>query len=109
MRAPEWIQFVTLMALLIVSTPIIGTYMAKVFANGRAPGDGVFGPVERLIYQVCGIDPEGEQRWTAYAISLLSFNAVAVLAVFLVQRVQSHLPVNPTHVAAVQPFMALNN
>ena len=109
MRAPEWIQFIALTALLIVSTPIIGAYMAKVFANGRAPGDRVFGPVERLIYRTCGIDPQGEQRWKAYTISLLSFNAVAVLGVYFVQRVQSHLPVNPTGVGAVQPFMALNN
>ena len=109
MRAPEWIQFIALTLLLIVSTPIIGAYMAKVFANGKAPGDRVFGPIERLIYRVCGIDAEGEQRWKSYAISLLSFNAVAVLAVYLVQRVQSHLPINPTHVGAVQPFMSLNN
>ena len=109
MRAPEWIQFIALTALLIVSTPIIGAYMAKVFTNGRAPGDRVFGPIERLIYRVCGIDAEGEQRWKSYAISLLSFNAVAVLAVYLVQRVQAHLPVNPTHVGAVPAFMSLNN
>jgi len=109
MRAPEWIQFAALAVLLIVSTPIIGAYMAKVFANGRAPGDRVFGPIERLIYRLCRIDPEGEQRWKSYTFSLLSFNAVAVLGVYFVQRVQSHLPVNPTGVGAVQPFMALNN
>ena len=108
MRAPEWIQFVALAALLVISTPIIGAYMAKVFANDRAPGDRVFGPIERLIYRICGIDPNGEQHWKSYTISLLSFNAVAVLAVYAVQRVQSHLPVNPTHVGSVQPFMALN-
>ena len=57
MRAPEWIQFAALAALLIVSTPIVGAYMAKVYSNGRAPGDRVFGPIERLIYRICGIDP----------------------------------------------------
>ena len=100
MRASEWIQFLALAALLIVSTPIAGTYMAKVYSNGKAPGDRVFGPIERLIYRVCGIDADGEQRWKTYAISLLSFNAVAVLAVYFFQRIQSHLPLNPTHVAA---------
>jgi len=108
MRASEWIQFLALAALLIVSTPIAGAYMAKVYSNGRAPGDRVFGPIERLIYRVCGIDGHGEQRWKSYAISLLSFNAVAVLCVYFFQRIQAHLPVNPTHVTAVQPFMALN-
>ena len=66
MRAPEWIQFAALTVLLIVSTPIIGAYMAKVYANGRAPGDRVFGPIERLIYRICGIDRNGEQRWKSY-------------------------------------------
>ncbi len=108
MRASEWIQFLALGALLIVSTPIAGAYMAKVYGNDRAPGDRVFGPIERLIYRVCGIDGRGEQRWKTYAISLLSFNAVAVLAVYTFQRIQAHLPLNPTHVAAVPPFMALN-
>ena len=108
MRAPEWIQFAALAVLLIVSTPIIGAYMAKVYANGRAPGDRVFGPIERLIYRICGIDGEGEQHWKSYTLSLLSFNAVAILAVYFVQRIQSHLPINPTHVTGVPPFMALN-
>ncbi len=108
MRASEWIQFIALAALLIVSTPIAGAYMAKVYSNGRAPGDRVFGPIERLIYRVCGIDGKGEQRWKTYTISLLSFNAVAILAVYFVQRIQDYLPINPTHVTAVPPFMALN-
>jgi K+-transporting ATPase ATPase A chain len=108
MRAPEWIQFAVLAALLIVSTPFAGAYMAKVYENKRAPGDRVFKPVENLIYRVCGIDGEGEQHWKSYAYSLIAFNAVAVLAVYLVQRIQSYLPVNPTHVTGVQPFMALN-
>jgi len=108
MRAPEWIQFAALAALLVVSTPIVGSYLAKVYGNKRAPGDRFFSPVERVIYRVCGIDPEGEQRWKTYAISLLVFNAVAVLGVYFVQRIQSHLPINPTHVAGVPPFMALN-
>ena len=107
-RASEWIQFCALAALLIVSTPIAGAYMAKVYANDRAPGDRVFGPIERLIYRVCRIDGHGEQRWKTYTISLLSFNAVAVLAVYFFQRIQDYLPLNPTHVTAVPPFMALN-
>ena len=60
-----------------ISTPLLGSYMAKVYGDGKAPGDRFFGPVERFIYRVCGVDPESEQRWTTYAISLLAFSFVS--------------------------------
>jgi K+-transporting ATPase ATPase A chain len=108
MGTSEWVQFILLAALLVVSTPLAGNYMAKVYGNKKAPGDRFFGPIERGIYRVSGIDPEGEQRWTTYAISLLAFSAVSVLAVYAIQRLQDHLPLNPTHVARVPAFMSLN-
>ena len=48
-----WVQLLVLMALLAISTPLLGSYMAKVYGGGKAPGDRVFGPVERAIYRVC--------------------------------------------------------
>ena len=59
-----------------VSIPLLGGYMAKVYGNGKAPGDRVFLPVERLIYRVCRVDPDREQRWTVYAFSVLAFSVV---------------------------------
>jgi len=63
-----------LLALLAISTPLLGSYMAKVYGGGKAPGDRIFHPVERLIYRVCGVDEQSEQRWPTYAISLLAFS-----------------------------------
>ena len=47
--------------------------------------------VERRLYRVCGIDPEPEQRWTAYAYSLIAFSVDSFLLVYLLQRLQGSL------------------
>ena len=44
--------------------------------------DRVFGPVERLIYRACRIDPEREQRWNIYTLSVLAFSVVGVLLLY---------------------------
>jgi K+-transporting ATPase ATPase A chain len=108
MTTAGWIQLIVFLGLIVAFTPILGGYMAKVWAGGKAPGDRVFGPVERLTYRACGIDPESEQRWTTYTFSLLAFSAVALLFVYGFQRLQSHLPFNPDHLAAVHPDLAWN-
>jgi K+-transporting ATPase ATPase A chain len=68
----------------------------------------VVGPLERTIYRVCRIDPEREQRWNVYTVALLAFSAVSFFAVYVIQRVQTHLPFNPTNVVNVTPGLAFN-
>src|SRR5579862_8131467 len=108
MSTAGWLQLIVFAALLIGLTPVLGSYMAKVWGNKKAPGDRVFLPVERFIYRVCGIDPDSEQRWTVYTFSVLAFSAVSVLFVYGFERLQSHLPFNPDHLAAVRPDLAWN-
>ena len=98
-----WAQAATLLGLVFLSTPLLGAYIARVFGDGAAPGDRVFLPVERALYRLGGVDPEREQPWHVYALSLLAFSAVSVLGLFLLQRVQGALPLNPTHVGGVAP------
>ena len=69
--------------------------MARVYDGGPSRLDRVFDPVERLIYRACRIDPEREQRWNVYTLSVLAFSVVGVLLLYLIQRVQSNLPFNP--------------
>jgi len=52
--------------------------------------------VERLIYRVCRIDPDREQRWNIYTLSLMVFTGVGILFLYLIQRLQGSLPFNPT-------------
>ena len=108
MTAAGWLQLVALIVLLAVSIPILGNYMAKVFGGRKAPGDRFFDPIERVIYRLGGIDPDREQKWTIYALALLAFSLLSVLALFVLQRVQEHLPLNPTHAKGVPSFLAFN-
>ncbi len=102
MSGANWVQLAVLIAAIVDATHLLGAYLARVFGDGSAPGDRVFGPVERVIYRVCGIDPDREQRWSVYATSLLAFSVVSMLALYLLQRIQGTLPGNPhTGVGAV--------
>src|ERR1700752_301424 len=108
MSGANWWQFAALGVLIAISTPLLGNYMYKVYRGGSAPGDRFFKPVERVIYRGCGIDPEGEQRWTVYALSLLAFSLFSVLFTYALLRLQSHLPLNPDHMKAVTPGLSFN-
>src|ERR1700726_1094560 len=103
MSAAGWLQFVVFGVLITISTPLLGIYMYRVFFTKKAPGDRMFLPVERLIYRLIGIDPEGEQRWRGYAMSLLAFSLISVLFTYALLRLQAHLPFNPDHLSAVVP------
>ena len=103
-----WAQAAALLGLVLVSTPLLGAYIARVFGDDAAPGDRVFLPVERVLYRLGGVDPEREQPWNVYALSLLAFSAVSVVGLFLLQRVQGALPLNPTGVEGVSPALAFN-
>jgi K+-transporting ATPase ATPase A chain len=108
MSAAGWLQFVVLGVLIAISTPILGTYMYRVYFTDKAPGDRFFKPVENLIYRVCGVDPEGEQGWKTYTLCLLAFSLVSLLFTYALLRVQSHLPFNPDHLSAVPPGLSFN-
>jgi len=103
-----WAEIALLVALIFICAPLGGRYLAAVYGGGRAPGDRVFGWIERPIYRFCRIDPEGEQRWTTYAYSLLAFSLISVLVLYAQLRLQSHLPLNPDHFHAVKPALSFN-
>ena len=105
------IQFILLLVVLALTAPPLGRYMAAVYgarADGSAPGDRFFAPVERVIYRVLRVNPQREQRWNVYAIALLAFSVLSFLAVYGLQRFQGSLPFNPTNMPAVAPLGAFN-
>lgn len=109
MSSASWLQFLLLVALVSVTAPPLGHYMARVYGEEReAPGDRVFLPIERLLYRACRVDPDGEQRWSAYALSLLGFSAVSFIVVYGVQRLQGSLPLNPYGLDGVVPHLSFN-
>jgi hypothetical protein len=73
-----------------------------------SPLQGVAGWAERSLYRPAGIDPSHEMTWPRYAVALLSFNAIGILFVYAVQRLQLWLPLNPQHFANISPDSAFN-
>ncbi|HEY2812421.1 MAG TPA: potassium-transporting ATPase subunit KdpA [Acidimicrobiales bacterium] len=109
MTAAGWLQFGFVAVLLAISTPLLGRYMARVYGEEKkAPGDRFFLPVERFVYRVCGVDPESEQRWTTYALSLLAFSLASLIVLYLQLRIQGSLPLNPDSFGALRPDLAFN-
>ena len=108
MTAAGWVELLALIALIIATAPLLGRYIANVLEGTPTRLDRVFGPIERLVFRVCRVDPEREQRWNIYALSLLAFSAVSVLFLYLLQRLQGNLPFNPTNVADMTPGLAFN-
>jgi potassium-transporting ATPase potassium-binding subunit len=108
MSGANWIELVVFIGLLCISTPILGSYMAKVYGGGKAPGDRVFLPIERGIYRLCGIDPESEQRWSSYVIAMLVFTFVGMLLTYVTFRLQGHLPLNPDGMKSVTQALSFN-
>jgi len=126
MSGANWLQLLALIVALAVTTPFLGTYIARVFGdppedgtdgdgtdNGGAGekhpfGDRLIAPVERFVFRLAGVDPDREQRWTTYALSLLAFSLVSVLFLYFLQRMQGWLPVNPTAAVAVPASTAWN-
>jgi K+-transporting ATPase ATPase A chain len=109
MSPASWLQFAALIALLLVTAPFLGRYMAAVYGeDGKAPGDRVFLPVERLVYRLCRVSPQSEQRWTMYALSVLGFSLFSFLLLYGAQRLQRWLPLNPTDMPNVTDHVAFN-
>ena len=97
MTASGWLQILFYCACVLLITKPLGIYLVKVY-------DGTMGwlrPVERLIYRVCGVDPEEDQHWTRYAGAMLLFSVATMLLTYVVLRLQHMLPFNPQGLAAV--------
>ena len=112
MSTASWLQLLALVVLVGVTAPILGRYMARVYgtegADRPAPGDRFFGAIERPIYRLCGIDPRREQRWTAYALSVVGFSAASFALLYAILRLQGSLPFNPYDFGGVDEHLAFN-
>jgi K+-transporting ATPase ATPase A chain len=103
-----WGQLLAIGAVTAIAAPLLGRYLAATFGGGRAPGDRVFLPIERLVYRITGINPDTTQTWRGYALAVLAFGFVSTLFLYAVLRLQGHLPFNPTHAPGMSPFLSFN-
>ena len=98
-----WLQIFVFLALILAVTKPMGVFMTHVFNREKTFLDPVLRPLERLLYKLTGVDEKHEMRWTEYAVSMLLFSAVSMLALYLIERLQLHLPLNPQKFAGVLP------
>jgi K+-transporting ATPase ATPase A chain len=104
------LQILVFFGLVLLVTKPVGLFMSRLFQGERTFLHPVMRPIEVLVYKLCGVREEQEQRWTQYAASLLSFSLFAFLFVYALQRLQGLLPLNPQRFGAAQvpPDLAFN-
>lgn len=103
-----WLQIALFLLVIFLVTKPLGVYMARVFNRERTFLDPVLRPIERLLYRITLVDENHEMRWTEYALAMLLFSVVPMLLLYLIQRAQVFLPLNPQKFAGVPSDLAFN-
>ncbi|MDD5461908.1 MAG: potassium-transporting ATPase subunit KdpA [Methylococcales bacterium] len=108
MTSNSYFQILFYVVTLTAFAKPLGWYMARVYENEPAGLNRLLAPVETLLYRLSGVDPTEEMRWTDYAIGLLIFNLLGILAVFALQRLQASLPFNFENLPGISAGSAFN-
>ncbi len=102
------LQLLAFLVVLVLVTKPMGIFLTRVFSAERTFLTPIFGPIERLIYRVCGVDPKSEMKWTAYSAAMLIFSAVGGVVLYGILRLQQILPWNPQGFGPVAPVLSFN-
>jgi K+-transporting ATPase ATPase A chain len=104
------LQAFSLFAVAVLLARPLGGYMRKVMEGERVFLSPILRPVESSVYKLLRVDETVEQRWTTYAVSVLVFSFVCILALYLQQRLQASLPLNQSGISVghVAPDLAYN-
>jgi potassium-transporting ATPase potassium-binding subunit len=108
MKSTDFIQYAFYLAVLLGLSWPLGLFMARVYQDKPCGLDKVLGPGERLFYKLCRLDADKEMDWKTYSMALVAVNALGLLAVYALERLQGFLPLNPGGFAGVEPFTAFN-
>jgi len=108
MTANGWLQIGLFVTAIFLVTKPLGVFMVRVFEREKTWLDFLLRPIEKLIYWFCGVDEKREMRWTEYGLAMLVFSGVSMLLLYLMERVQVWLPLNPQKFANVEPYLAWN-
>jgi K+-transporting ATPase ATPase A chain len=106
MTANGWFQIGFFLLVILLVTKPVGVFLARVFSGEKTFLDRLLRPIERLIYRLTGIDENHEMRWTEYAVAMLLFSGVSMALLYVMERVQKFLPLNPQKVANLEPGLA---
>ena len=101
-----WFQIGLYLAVILLITKPLGVFMVRVFDREKTFLDAALRPVERLIYRLAGIDEQREMGWTEYTIAMLLFSGVSMTLLYLIERTQRWLPLNPQKLPNIEPSLA---
>ncbi len=105
MTTASWGLLALFLALLFAMAWPLGKWLSALCA-GRLPNWML--RIEKPLYRLAGTSADTAMTWSHYALALLAFNALGMLAVYLLQRLQAVLPLNPQGMAAISPDSAFN-
>ena len=105
MSSFAWLHLGLFLGLLFLLAWPLSRWLSAV-VQGRLPAP--FKVIERGLFRLIGTSEAQGMRWQHYAVALLSFNFIGVLAVYGLQRLQGALPLNPQGMAAITPDSAFN-
>ncbi len=108
MTANGIVQLVLYIAVILLLVKPVGWYMARVFQGESVGLNRVLHPVEKVIYWLSGTREDREMNWKTYALAMLVFNLLGFMVVFILQRIQASLPLNPAAMANVSPDSSFN-
>ena len=103
MTAIAILQLLVFIVVLLALVKPLGAYMARVYEKQPCGLDKILGPLERLIYRLCGIDPTVEMSWKHYVYAVLTVNFLGLIVVYGLLRLQYYLPLNPQAVVGTSP------
>jgi K+-transporting ATPase ATPase A chain len=104
----DLVQIILILVLLTGLTPLLGSYMEKVFTGKKHFLQPVFGWLENLIYRSAGIKQDEEANWKTYTLGMLAFNILGFIILFIIQVIQKTLPLNPASLPDVSWHSAFN-
>jgi len=108
MTLNSYLQIGIYFIVLVLLVKPLGLYMARLYQGESTFLDRPIRPLERMCYRLVGVNPQDEMDWKTYTIALLVFSAISVLIVYLLQRVQGLLLLNPQKFEATTPDLAFN-
>jgi potassium-transporting ATPase potassium-binding subunit len=104
----EYVAIAFTIAFTIATSLPLGRYMFHVFTGQRTFLDPVLVPIERLVLRVTGVDPNDQQDWKQYSLSMLVSNVFMWLATWTIVTLQQYLPLNPDGIQNMEPTLAFN-
>lgn len=108
MQTQDYLQLIAFLILLVITTPLLGGFMARVFEGEKTFLSKPLGWLENRLYEFAGVKSSEEMTWKEYAWALMYFNLIGIAFVFFIQMLQAALPLNPQNLPNVSWHSSIN-